>query len=141
MIVIGAALIAKNDPQATMLVMPADHVIEPAEHRHAGDLLGPERGTGQARGDHGQPVVGLPAHLVDQVRHGLRVAELVDLRWDQIDFEPHCAEGRARQLRARSEAISCARCDVFCESKSGSRRLSSPANAMRPSTPAPSPND
>ncbi len=28
---LGAALIAKQDPQATMLVMPADHVIEPTQ--------------------------------------------------------------------------------------------------------------
>src|SRR5205823_1647828 len=28
---LGAALIARADPQATMLVMPADHVIEPIE--------------------------------------------------------------------------------------------------------------
>lgn len=28
---LGAALIAKHDPTATMLVMPADHVIEPAQ--------------------------------------------------------------------------------------------------------------
>jgi mannose-1-phosphate guanylyltransferase len=28
---IGAALIARHDPSATMLVMPADHVIEPAQ--------------------------------------------------------------------------------------------------------------
>src|SRR5258708_7436654 len=28
---LGAALIARDDPDATMLVMPADHVIEPAE--------------------------------------------------------------------------------------------------------------
>jgi mannose-1-phosphate guanylyltransferase len=30
-IAVGAALIARQDPQATMLVMPADHLIEPAQ--------------------------------------------------------------------------------------------------------------
>src|SRR6185312_1982797 len=29
-IALGAALIARNDPAATMIVTPADHVIEPA---------------------------------------------------------------------------------------------------------------
>src|SRR4029079_8732338 len=28
---LGAALIARQDPEAVMLVMPADHVIEPAQ--------------------------------------------------------------------------------------------------------------
>lgn len=43
---LGAALIAKEDPDATIIVMPADHVIEPAAefHRavHAADQLARE---------------------------------------------------------------------------------------------------
>ncbi len=31
---LGAALIARQDPQATMLVMPADHVIQPVQEFH-----------------------------------------------------------------------------------------------------------
>ena len=47
-------------------------------------------------------------------RHGLRVSELVDLRWDQIDFDKATlAVRRAKKgmpRRIRSWGMPCARC-------------------------------
>src|SRR6516165_6102439 len=46
-------------------------------------------------------------------RHGLRASELVDLRWDQIDFNfarwPSGGPSRARRARIRSGATNCGR--------------------------------
>ena len=45
---LGAALVARRDPQAVMLAMPADHVIEPVqEFRHEGvQPMGPDLAAG-----------------------------------------------------------------------------------------------
>src|SRR5262245_42295376 len=58
-------------------------------------------------------------------RHGLRAAELVDLRWDQVNFETGVLHvrrpRRARQQRTRSLAANCERC-AGCSGRQGRQR-------------------
>ena len=67
-------------------------------------------------------------------RHGLRVAELVDLRWDQVDFKTATLHARrVKQIRPapiRSSATNCARCGG-CSATRTSRHTCSHRNAMR----------
>jgi integrase len=69
-------------------------------------------------------------------RHGLRASELVDLRWDQIDFEqPISRSGglrRDHQARTRSRVTNCGRCAVYSASRTPSRHSSLPRNEDRP---------
>ena len=71
-------------------------------------------------------------------RHGLRVSELVDLRWDQIDFDRATLARPSRQTRqvrppTRFRATSCARCAGCNASGTLSRRSCSRPSAARPS--------
>ena len=70
-------------------------------------------------------------------RHGLRVSELTDLHWDQIDFNAaslHVRRAkRVRRRRIPSSATSCGRCAGCNGSRIPSRRSCSPASAARPS--------
>ena len=69
-------------------------------------------------------------------RHGLRVSELVDLRWDQIDFDHATLHVRrakkARQRRIRSSAMKCGRCAGYSASRIRSRRSCSPRERGAP---------
>jgi integrase len=71
-------------------------------------------------------------------RHGFRAAELVDLRWDQIDFQRATLAVRrvpsaALRARIQSWVMSCASSVSFSASKNPSRRLCSRRNGARPS--------
>jgi len=63
-------------------------------------------------------------------RHGLRAAELVDLRWEQVDY-------RAGALLppTRSLATSYEHCGGFSVSRTLGRHSCSPRNGARPSPP------
>ena len=60
--------------------------------------------------------------------HGLRVSELVDLRWDQIDLTrltSRCAgRRRVHLVRTRSGVTNCVRCVGFNESRIRSQHSS-----------------
>ena len=75
--------------------------------------------------------------LLVAYRHGLRAAELVDLRWDQVDFETATLHVRRvkKVLRRRilSLGTNCAPCVGSGASRSLSRPSSSPRNGERPS--------
>ena len=66
-------------------------------------------------------------------RHGLRASELVDLRWDQVEFErPRCTSAgsnRARPAPIRSLATNCALCGGYSASRSPSRHSCSRQSA------------
>ena len=49
---LGAALIARQDPEAVMLVMPADHVIEPVQEFRRAVQVAAADGRGASRGPH-----------------------------------------------------------------------------------------
>jgi integrase len=69
-------------------------------------------------------------------RHGFRASELVDLRWDQIDFArawPSVGLSAARPARIRFLVTSCAPFASYSASRSPSRRSCSRRNAARPS--------
>ena len=70
-------------------------------------------------------------------RHGLRASELVDLRWDQVDFRTatFTSAGSSRAPRApiRSSGTSCGRCGGFSASRSRSHPLCSPRSGGDPS--------
>jgi hypothetical protein len=76
-------------------------------------------------------------------RHGLRPAELVDLRWDQVEFGSGALHIRrvkeARPARIRSWGTSYGLCGAFSASRSPSRRSSSLRSAAPPSAPLASP--
>ena len=71
-------------------------------------------------------------------RHGLRVSELVDLRWDQVDFgtddSTSAGSSRARQPSTPSSATSCGRCASCSASK-----IQGHPSCSRPSGARPSP--
>ena len=74
-------------------------------------------------------------------RHGLRASELVDLRWDQVDFSnghPARPQGQAGHARApiRSSGTNCGRCGGFSASRSPSRPSCSRRSAGAPFTTA-----
>ena len=66
-------------------------------------------------------------------RHGLRASELVDLRWDQIDFDTATLAVRrarkARLARIRFAAMNCGGCGDCSMSKSRSRPSCLPRSA------------
>ena len=68
-------------------------------------------------------------------RHGLRAAELVDLRWEQVDFKTatlHVRESRKALLaRTLSSGTSCGRCGGSSASRSRSRPSCSPRSGER----------
>ena len=76
-------------------------------------------------------------------RHGLRVSELVDLRWDQVDFDT--ATLHVRRVKQgtpapiRSSGTNCGRCGGSSASRNRSRRSCSPRNAAHHSAPLVSP--
>jgi type 1 fimbriae regulatory protein FimB/type 1 fimbriae regulatory protein FimE len=69
--------------------------------------------------------------------HGLRVSELVDLRWDQIDF--NAATLHVRRAKKGTPASHPVRgdepCDVCSASRSRNRRSFSPRSAAHRSRP------
>ena len=76
-------------------------------------------------------------------RHGLRASELVDLRWDQVDFAS--ATLHVRRVKqgtpapTRSWGMSCGRCGDFSASRSPSRCSCSLPSGEHPSAPLGSP--
>ncbi len=69
-------------------------------------------------------------------RHGLRASELVDLRWDQVDFgRPPCTSAgssRARPAPIRSSGTSYGPCGGYSASRSPNRPSCSPPSAGAP---------
>lgn len=73
-------------------------------------------------------------------RHGLRASEVVDLRWEQVEFRTASLHVRrvkrgTPQAPIRSSGMSCAPCDVYSASRTPSRPLYSLRNVVRPSAP------
>jgi len=70
-------------------------------------------------------------------RHGLRASELVDLRWEQVDFRTATLHVRrvkqGTPAAIRSLGTSCARCAGYSASKSQSHPSCSPLSAGHPS--------
>ena len=74
-------------------------------------------------------------------RHGLRASELVDLRWDQVDFSDghsctSAGSSRAPLARIRSSGTNCAPCGGSSANRSPSRRLCSRRSVAAPFTTA-----
>ena len=72
-------------------------------------------------------------------RHGLRAAELVDLRWDQVDFETATLHVRrvkkGTPARTRSSETNCALCGGSGASRSPGRLSCSLRRGARLSAP------
>jgi integrase len=73
--------------------------------------------------------------LLVAYRHGLRAAELVDLRWVKSTSEPppctSAGSRRARPARIRLSATNCGRCGGFNASRTRNRRSCSRPSAAR----------
>ncbi len=74
--------------------------------------------------------------LLVAYRHGLRASELVDLRWDQVDFRTatctFTGSNRAHPARIQSSGMSCERCGGCNASRSPRAHLCSPRSVERP---------
>ena len=110
----------------------------PAE-RQIPDPRAPDRGRDRAPDEGGRQVTAgvtvTATMILVAYRHGLRVSELVDLRWDQVDFDHATLHVRrvkkGTPARIQSSATKCGRCAGSSASRIPSRLSYSQRTRLR----------